>query len=74
MHGHALLSSSAQPPGALQISELKEKSTQNKALNDKKRFAQSYSHLASSRTVTDRTCYFPKCVAACAAALPAGTL
>lgn len=33
----------------VQVSELKERSTQNKALNDKKRLAQSYSHLASSR-------------------------
>ena len=33
----------------MQISELKEKTANNKALNDKKRLAQSYANLASSR-------------------------
>ena len=33
----------------MQIAELKEKTTNNKALNDKKRLAQSYANLASSR-------------------------
>merc|ERR1711904_591299 len=40
-------------------SELLEKSTANKELNDKKRLATSYANLARSRTVTDNTCRFP---------------
>ncbi|KAK9791165.1 hypothetical protein WJX73_002291 [Symbiochloris irregularis] len=41
------------------ISELKEKSTTNKELNDKKRLATSYANLAQSRTVQDGTCTWP---------------
>merc|ERR1719265_1178103 len=40
-------------------SELLEKSSANKEINDKKRLATSYANLARSRTVTDNTCRFP---------------
>merc|ERR1712224_45541 len=41
------------------VSDLIEKSTANKELNDKKRLATSYANFARSRTVTDSTCSFP---------------
>ena len=41
------------------IADLKAKSAENKALNDKKRLATSYANLARSRTVADKTCAFP---------------
>merc|ERR1712100_340738 len=40
-------------------SELLEKSSANKELNNKKRLATSYANFARSRTVTDNTCRFP---------------
>merc|ERR1712005_50814 len=41
-------------------SDLLQRSTANKELNDKKRLATSYANFARSRTVTDKTCSFPK--------------
>merc|ERR1712224_1191583 len=41
------------------VSDLVEKSTANKELNDKKRLATSYANFARSRTVTDNSCRFP---------------
>merc|ERR1711998_626306 len=41
-------------------SDLLQRSTANKELNDKKRLATSYANFARSRTVTDKTCNFPK--------------
>ncbi|KAL4855590.1 Photosystem I reaction center subunit N [Chlorella vulgaris] len=40
-------------------SDLLAKTEANKALNDKKRLATSYSNFARSRSVSDRTCAFP---------------
>merc|ERR1719463_399263 len=41
------------------VTELLEKTSANKKINDKKRLATSYANFARSRTVSDNTCRFP---------------
>eukprot|EP00877_Chromochloris_zofingiensis_P010948 jgi/Chrzof1/6106/Cz17g10010.t1_PSAN[v5.2] len=47
------------PAKAALVEDLLEKSTANKAINNKKRLATSYANLARSRTIADGTCSFP---------------
>merc|ERR1711972_614577 len=56
------------------VSELLEKSSANKELNNKKRLATSYSNLARSRTVTDGTCRFPENFLGCQNAAELGNV
>lgn len=48
-----------QPANAGLVEDLVAKSTENKALNDKKRIATSNANFARSRTVADGSCNFP---------------